>query len=114
MRRRKVRRVAVRLARGRGGREPLPGARAAEKLARQDGKEQGRGLVKGLVLAGDLEADRATEKLAPQAPQEQGPAAGLDLAGDMYSGRQVEEALVLVEDPLPGGHYPAMFEWLVA
>lgn len=85
MRRRKVRRVAVRLARGRGGREPLPGARAAEKLARQERKEQGRGLVEGLVLV-----------------------------GDMYSGRQVEEALVLVEDPLPGGHYPAMFEWLVA
>ena len=103
MLRRKVRRVAVRLARGRGGREPLPGARAAEKLARPGRKEQERGLVEGLVLAGDLEADRAAEKLAPQAPQEQAPAAGLDLAGDMYSGRQMEEALV---ERFPAAHCP--------
>lgn len=102
---RKVRRVAVRLARGRGGREPLPGARAAKRLARPGRKEQERGLVEGLVLAGDLEADRAAEKLPRQNPQAQEPglAAGLDLAGDMYSGRQVEEALV---ERFPAAHCP--------
>lgn len=105
MRRRKVRRVAVRLARGRGGREPLPGARAAEKLARRDRKEQVRGLVKGLVLVGDLEADRAAVKVARRDPEER----GLDLAGDMSLGRQVEEALVeLVElvEGFPAVHSP--------
>ena len=106
------------MERGPEGRGTPLAARAAENLPRQERREQERGLVAGLDLVRDMALDQAAAGLDLAPDMEPDPAAGLDSVRDMVPDRAVEErleeALVLVEDPLPGVHYPPMFERLGA